>query len=207
MSDTKTWAKIDDLDLTTVKAKLKSKKGRVWKWRNDLDKLEKEYKQFLYLIAANPGETVVPWSEPMDDLWHEHILDTQKYHDDCMKIFGKYIHHNPHLPIGSASQKKAFKKTQEMYKEAFKKKAAAKKNGDTSSDAAPGCGAIMPIMVCGSGCGTAHGVCDSTAGHDGGGGHACGGGDGGGGDSGGGGGDGGGGCGGGGCGGGGGGGD
>jgi hypothetical protein len=110
--------------------------------RNDIDKVEKEYKQFLYLIATNPGKTVVPWSEPLDDLWHEHILDTHKYTEECKKIFGQYVHHNPHLDRGTAAQKTAYKETQEMYKTAFGKKAKPRRRrvagGPTTTPSHPG---------------------------------------------------------------------
>jgi hypothetical protein len=54
------WDEIDALDLSSVKTKLGEQKGWWWRRRNNLDKLEVEYKQFLYLIATNHGKTVVP---------------------------------------------------------------------------------------------------------------------------------------------------
>jgi uncharacterized membrane protein YgcG len=165
MSDAK-WAEIRSLDLGQAKKKLLAKKGWWWRQRNDIDKIEKEYKQFLYLIATNPGKTVVPWSQQLDDLWHEHILDTPKYTADCKKLFGKYVHHNPHLDRGTAAQRTAYRDTQKMYTTAFGKKAAeVKRNGGTTDTESPGCGAFMPIVFsdalasCGSGpsaasCGT-----------------------------------------------------
>ena len=84
------WAQIERLNLEHVKQKWLGRKS-LWRrlWCN-VDCVEKEYKQFLYLIATNPGEVVVPWSEDLDDLWHEHILDTQKYAEDCQAIFGRF---------------------------------------------------------------------------------------------------------------------
>ena len=58
------WWKIAALDLSSVRTKLLSRKGFLWKLWNNIDRIESEYRQFLYLIAANPGKTVVPWSEP-----------------------------------------------------------------------------------------------------------------------------------------------
>lgn len=146
---------IRDLDLTTVKNKLASKKSWWWNSWNDIDKLELEYKQFLYLIAINSDKMVVPWTQDLDDLWHEHILDTQKYADDCQKIFGKFIHHNPHVPKGSSKHSTAFNDTKKMYKEAFKEKADKKKSGSSGSGCGAGCGStnntvIMPVVFCGS---------------------------------------------------------
>jgi len=140
-----TWQKIDRLDLEAIKAKLKSKKGWWWNLRTDLDAVEQEYKQFLYLIATNPGEVVVPWNDKLDDLWHEHILDTARYEKDCQDIFGKFIHHNPHLAVGTRPQVQAYEKTKGMYRTAFKDKAASRSSTD------PGCGTFMPIVFCGGG--------------------------------------------------------
>lgn len=155
---------IQELDLSTVKEKLKIRKGWWWNLTHDVDKTEKEYKKFLYLIAKNPNTIIVPWSDDLDDLWHEHILDTRKYEDDCNRIFGKYIHHNPHLAVGSPNQVVAFKETQKLYQSNFG--GSKEKSSSSSSD----CGYIAAISCaidsgggsdggsscgssCGSGCG------------------------------------------------------
>jgi hypothetical protein len=182
MSKTVEWLKISNLDLKLAKEKLKEKKSWWWNLWNDVDKLELEYKQFLYLILANPGKTVVPWSQNMDDLWHEHILDTKKYKKDCEEIFGKFVDHNPHLPIGTPEQTKAFSETKEMYREAFGEKVKNKSSGKPSSEAAcgAGCTAIMPVVFCGASHDGGHSGHDghSCGSHDSGhscGGHSCGG--------------------------------
>jgi hypothetical protein len=108
----------------------------LWKWLYSEHTVEKEYKQFLYLIATNPNRTIVPWSQTLDDFWHEHILDTQKYETDCKKIFGKFVHHDPH--IVDSKQKTACNETKKMYKQAFKEKAEKKK--DSGSSCGAGCG-------------------------------------------------------------------
>lgn len=33
----------------------------------------------------------------IDDFWHLHILDTQKYAEDCQVIFGYFLHHFPYF--------------------------------------------------------------------------------------------------------------
>jgi len=176
---------IKNLNLYSVKAKLGEKKGFWWRVRHSLDKLEAEYRQFLYLAATHPTEVVVPWSQHLDDFWHEHILDTAKYEVDCMAIFGKMFHHNPHLPIGSKDQVKAFNKTKEMYKESFGEKAAAK--SDSSHYFDPGCGGIFTPVFCAGHSHAEHSPSSHDGGHDSGshsshdsghsdsGGHSCGG--------------------------------
>jgi len=53
-----------------------------------------EYRRMLYLIQKRPDAPVVP-SRLVDLVWHEHILDTQRYKADSQRLFGRYIHHAP----------------------------------------------------------------------------------------------------------------
>jgi len=160
------WQAIAAIDLGSIRQKLASKKSTWWHFWHSTARLEKEYRQFLFLIATNPGLTVVPWSQALDDFWHEHILDTAKYAADCNAVMGGFIHHNPHLPKGTMQHRDAFIATVKMYRAAFGEK--AKLRGRSASDGA-GCGAGMPVVFCGSQAG-------HSGGHHGGGGHhGCGG--------------------------------
>ena len=120
MLDPAKWQPIQALNLIPVKQRLRARKGLFWAIRHKPNRLEAEYRQFLYLIAANPGQTVVPWSEAMDDFWHEHILDTRQYEADCLALFGQFVHHNPHLTVGSKPQVRAFQETRTMYRTALR---------------------------------------------------------------------------------------
>jgi uncharacterized membrane protein YgcG len=151
VKDAEKWTLVQELDLSTVKAKYLTTKSWWWKWRNDVDQIETEYRQFLYLIAINPGKTLVPWSQDMDDFWHAHILDTGRYSKDCQQLFGQYIHHNLSLPNeGTGSQKAAFKETKELYREAFdkKKQAAAGSAGGDTNVVIIGCGSSFTPVFC-----------------------------------------------------------
>jgi hypothetical protein len=53
-----------------------------------------EYRKFLFLIHSYPEVQVVP-GPLIDEVWHDHILHTKKYLEDCKRVFGKYIHHSP----------------------------------------------------------------------------------------------------------------
>ena len=53
-----------------------------------------EYKRFLELKILYPMTRLSP-TRLMDEIWHSHILDTRQYHADCIRIFGKYLHHSP----------------------------------------------------------------------------------------------------------------
>lgn len=84
--------KIQNLDLAIVGVTLKKRTG----WSDErVAAAEVEYRKFLYMILMNPDEEFAPWSAELDLFWHEHILHTMKYAEDCDNIFGKIIHHSP----------------------------------------------------------------------------------------------------------------
>ena len=178
-TEEETWKKIAAIRFDDVRERLMHRKGWWWSLRRDAGKIEREYRQFLYLIATNPGRTVVPWSQDLDDFWHEHILDTARYAADCARIFGGFIHHDPHLPEGSRAHSDAFRATIEMYRQAFGEKVKKRKRGG------PGCGTDMHVVFCSTGsvhgAGHHHGGGHDGGGHHGGGdaghggGHGCGG--------------------------------
>ncbi len=57
------------------------------------------YRAFLQIIRdAEPGFSAAP-TRAIDTVWHHHILDTQKYHQDCDALFGRYVHHFPYSGI------------------------------------------------------------------------------------------------------------
>lgn len=59
------------------------------------------YRQFLQLHKKHPDAKLIP-SRLVDAVWHEHLLDSQKYIADCEALFGSYLHHNPGI-IGEGS--------------------------------------------------------------------------------------------------------
>jgi hypothetical protein len=86
--------KILNLDLECVSYKLHIEKG----WSIDkIDMIENEYKAFLSLAGESSKYNfrIVP-SKDIDEFWHQHILDTEKYIKDCIDIFGRVIHHFPY---------------------------------------------------------------------------------------------------------------
>lgn len=90
--------KIENLDLEPIKYKLIKEKG--WPLQK-ADTVEKLYKAYLLLFALYPSEEHVP-THDIDEMWHSHILDTQKYMSDCDHIFGYYLHHYPYLGLMGA---------------------------------------------------------------------------------------------------------
>ncbi|HEX7683037.1 MAG TPA: hypothetical protein VF446_05790 [Trinickia sp.] len=88
---------IDELDFSRIKAKLMHRHDGVIALRT-IERAEAGYRQFLKLAAKYPDAPIVP-SEEVDEFWHMHILDTQRYSADCDRIFGYMIHHDPYSGI------------------------------------------------------------------------------------------------------------
>ena len=83
--------RVATLDFSLVKQKLMVKQN----WEAELcDRVEGLYRQFLALHATYPETMLVP-SPSLDEFWHRHILDTQKYAEDCEFVFGRFLHHAP----------------------------------------------------------------------------------------------------------------
>ncbi len=71
---------------------------------------EDEYRKLLSLKKWYPKLSFVP-SKLVDKYWHEHILDTQSYADDCQKVFGYFLHHYPYFGIYDDKDQNAMQKT------------------------------------------------------------------------------------------------
>ena len=94
--------RINAIDLSPIIFKLvESDDGPQWSVHKALT-IEKAYRVFLYLHLAFPNDEIVPTRE-VDEFWHQHILDSEKYFLDCQHTFGHYLHHFPYL--GSRGQK------------------------------------------------------------------------------------------------------
>jgi hypothetical protein len=61
-----------------------------------LDLLEQEYRRFLAMHLAHPDAEIVP-CKLVDEMWHQHILDTIAYRQDCDAIFGEFLDHFPYF--------------------------------------------------------------------------------------------------------------
>jgi len=76
-----------------------------------------EYKRMLLLMQKHPDQPAVP-SKLVDLVWHEHILDTEKYKRDTLRMFGHYVHHAP--SFGGAQEKKTLVEQQKNMLHAYK---------------------------------------------------------------------------------------
>ncbi|GAB7528145.1 hypothetical protein PS3A_05520 [Pseudomonas sp. 3A(2025)] len=117
---------IDKMDLSMIHEKLCSG-GKLLcrKW----SAVESEiainyYKNFLFLnkkyLKIYP---VIPPSLEVDEVWHQHILDTLQYSKDCNEIFGHYFHHYPYFGMRGVQDAKnlstAFEITQRLHQKEF----------------------------------------------------------------------------------------
>lgn len=110
------------IDLEMVKMKLRDpEEGLGWTY-DECDEAEVEYKRYLHLTRKFPEASLVPHSI-MDDVWHQHILDTRAYHKDSALLFGEYLHHYPYFGLRSEKDKEnlisAFDETQAIYESEF----------------------------------------------------------------------------------------
>ena len=175
-------AAIRDLDLSLVRSKVAQRNH--WTAERAAD-AEVEYRRFLGLLATHPGETISPWNNDLDLFWHEHILDTQRYALDCQRIFGKIIHHDPHITSDTKRHQKVVRRTEELRGSG---KSTSESNGSSCGTTCGTAGASVGCSTCtthshdgGSGHGgghdggSGHGCAGHSGGHDGGSGHSCGG--------------------------------
>ncbi len=111
----------EELELNSVRDALMEKQG--WPLER-AEAARAEYVRFLTLLQRKPGFMLIPWpneegQDDLDQFWHQHILDTAKYAADCNALFGRMIHHNPHVPRGSEDERDATEKTQRLYARTF----------------------------------------------------------------------------------------
>jgi len=115
---------VDRIDLTMVKMKLclpVDKEGKGWS-QERADEAESQYRMFLKLCAMFPEVDVVP-TGLIDEMWHQHILDTRAYAADCYAVFGKMLHHFPYFGLrgeeDAANLRRAFATTVALFSEHF----------------------------------------------------------------------------------------
>ena len=113
---------IEGLDFTMIKLKLQDvEEGPGWS-PNQCNTVEEEYKRFLALKRAYQERDIVP-DRLVDLFWHQHILDTAKYAEDCGVLFGAFLHHYPYFGMNGeedyAKLCTAFEETRELYERHF----------------------------------------------------------------------------------------
>ncbi|MXY62038.1 MAG: hypothetical protein F4Y87_01050 [Synechococcus sp. SB0665_bin_28] len=121
LSGRRQWI-ITDLDLEPIVVKaMDAEEGHGWTF-GFADQVSREYRRFLVLCLEYPQDRIMP-SRIINDFWHLHILDTEKYIEDCQHCFGSILHHFPYFEIrgdkDAANLHAAYMKTFGLYWSAF----------------------------------------------------------------------------------------
>jgi hypothetical protein len=95
--------------------------GKAWTLEQTTHEIQ-QYRRFLWLSHRYPQYTIVP-SLAVDHIWHQHILDTAKYREDCQTLFGEFKDHWPFFGVGDAADRQfandAFSETQKLWVKHF----------------------------------------------------------------------------------------
>jgi hypothetical protein len=115
---------INNINFIMVKLKLQDiEEGQGWS-EEQCEEAELEYKKFLALKRTYPEKEIVP-NKMVDIFWHQHILDTAKYAEDCETLFGYFVHHFPYFGMNGTEDAQnlsdAFEETKELYQKHFTK--------------------------------------------------------------------------------------
>jgi hypothetical protein len=92
--------KLESVDFSMIRTKLMhTTHGSGWSKSKTLH-AESEYKDFLLLqhLLPDASPPIVP-TKLADDFWHQHILDTRKYQQDCELLFDRFLHHYPYFGL------------------------------------------------------------------------------------------------------------
>jgi len=140
-------ADIDAIDFTMVKLKIQDPEEGLGWTAGLCDEAEAAYKGFLALKRTYPDKEIVP-NKMVDLFWHQHILDTRQYAEDCQYIFGYFMHHFPYFGMKDEQEKQnladAFEETRELYAVHF----GESFTGDAPKCKAPKCRTACKPMKC-----------------------------------------------------------
>lgn len=118
---------IADMDLSLIREKLveRATAGREKDCPpvqlESLDTAIQDYRGYLFLNLKYPGFPIAP-SYDIDEVWHQHILFTKRYSEDCHRIFGEMRHHVPHFgrqTRGVEEDKIILDNTRNLWKDEF----------------------------------------------------------------------------------------
>ena len=113
--------RVGEIDLSKINKKLQYDNPKYWTDER-IAEAEEAYRRFLALNLVYPEKTLV-LNKVLDEYWHNHILDTRKYAEDCDRIFGSLLHHYPYFGLPGEKDEgenvPAFAVTQRVWREAF----------------------------------------------------------------------------------------
>merc|ERR1719461_2359583 len=99
--------------------------------KDDVHEAVEAYRDYFCLMASPEMENKgLAASEPIDKVWHAHILFTKKYFKHTKEVAGRYIHHEPCGHSMTAEERRegeeAYQNTFLAYKKVFGDKAPSK---------------------------------------------------------------------------------
>jgi hypothetical protein len=111
-------AVIQTIDLTGVMRKLRHKED----WTEaQATTAAMRYRRFLCMHYLDRQLHIAAASD-IDKVWHQHILHTREYADDCQRVFGAFLHHGAGSEDSEAAQEHLrinVEKTRARYAELF----------------------------------------------------------------------------------------
>lgn len=130
------------IDLSMVRFKLEHPEdGDAWSVQK-LALAEAEYRKFLSLCIAYPKKGIVP-CHLVDLFWHQHILDTRAYREDCQRLFGRFYDHYPYFglngPDDAADLERAYFGTLDLYERNFGEPPVGAWRGEAGDRCRTGC--------------------------------------------------------------------
>lgn len=105
-----------NLDLDRFNSKLQKDYPNLFPNNKASEMAITEYRRMLILNQIYPDTPIVP-SKLVDQVWHTHILDTIQYHRDCLRMFGRYLHHAP--SFGGEDEKVELRENQKVMLEKY----------------------------------------------------------------------------------------
>ncbi len=65
-------------------------------WSQDrLDTAELNYRRFVYMVKMDKKRGALQPTADVDHVWHNHIMFTKQYAEDCSTYLGRFMHHEP----------------------------------------------------------------------------------------------------------------
>lgn len=107
LNDTGEQVLLPTFDLSYVVDQIlldEKKEGRSTLTEERVKDCVRKYRNYLALAKMHRGVPLMPCHD-IDLVWHQHVLNTRKYAEDCMDYFGYFLHHNPAMPTQEVADK------------------------------------------------------------------------------------------------------
>ena len=108
-------------DLASIYERIEAETtARAARWFDGLEKAVNGLEKRPHRAPVTPEDVEdIVVSKDVDEFWHTHILHTMKYTEDCERVFGTYLHHNPDIgertPVEIQRKAVLVKKTRRLY--------------------------------------------------------------------------------------------